>query len=40
MKTMSKTIDSAGQVTNDGHHHDREIITIMTTIMGPGPLNT
>ena len=22
MKTTSKTIDFAGQVTNDGHHHD------------------
>ena len=22
MKTTSKTIDSAGQVANDGHHHD------------------
>src|SRR6266436_3607816 len=24
MKTTSKTIDSAGQVANDGHHHDHD----------------
>ena len=49
MKTTSKTIDSAGQVADDSHQLDplarvttmtTTIITMMTTIMGPGPLNT